>query len=140
VIAERLFGAHVSQCSQQIAGARQPAVGLKLRETEIGNPNLAKAIEQQVAGLDVAMNDSELMCMRKCRGSLLNSEGKNGITSAILCWRRSEKLGTIVSSAYRATNWQPAISLFWGNLKIDRGRNLEGMFVDVDSSERQPTP
>ena len=52
----RLLRAHVAQRADQVAGARQPRVALQLGQAEIGDVNPPFAVEQQIRGLDVAMN------------------------------------------------------------------------------------
>ena len=55
---QRLLGTHVTQRAHQVAGPRQGGVGLAAGESEVGHPELAVAVQQQIGGLDVAMDDA----------------------------------------------------------------------------------
>ena len=56
--AQGLLGAHVPQRAQDVAGERQPVVAADLRQAEVGDPEPALGVEQQVARLDVAVEDA----------------------------------------------------------------------------------
>src|SRR5262245_206395 len=56
-----LFGAGVTERANQFARACEPRVAGHLSETEVRNPDAAMRVEQQVGGLDVAMDDSDRM-------------------------------------------------------------------------------
>ncbi len=75
-LAGRLLRAHVAQRAEQIAGARQPGAGVKLRQAEIGDPEVAAAVDEQVGGLDVAVDDAELMGMLQRLGGLDREAGE----------------------------------------------------------------
>ena len=70
-----LLGTHIAQRAEQIARARELHVGMKLRQTEIGDPEIAAPIKQQIAGLDVAMDDAHRVGMIECHGRLLHQAG-----------------------------------------------------------------
>ena len=55
---QRLLGTHVPQRAHQVAGPRQGRVGLAAGEAEVGHPELAVAVQEQIGGLDVAMDDA----------------------------------------------------------------------------------
>ena len=66
----RLLGAHVPQRSEDVAGHRQAAVGLHARQAEIGDPEVAMHVNQQVGGLDVAVDDPLAMGIIEGLGGL----------------------------------------------------------------------
>ena len=53
----RLLGAHVAERAGQVAGQRQPGVALHVGHAEVGDPEIAAPVQQQVGRLDVAVND-----------------------------------------------------------------------------------
>ena len=55
------FGGHVADRPHDIAGARQIAVAVDLGQAEVGDPDRAVDIEQEVRRLDVAVQDPVLM-------------------------------------------------------------------------------
>src|SRR5262245_24838574 len=57
----RLLGTHVTQSAQNVARLRQAHVRVKLSKSEVGDPEAAVYIHQQVRRLDVAVNDTELV-------------------------------------------------------------------------------
>lgn len=56
-----LFGGHVPQRAEDVAGVRQVLLVGRLGEAEVGDPDAAAGVEQQVAGLHVAMDDALLV-------------------------------------------------------------------------------
>jgi hypothetical protein len=58
---ERLLGTHVPVGAEDLAGHRQVAVAQRVREPEVGDPQLAEAVDEQVPRLDVAVDDAELV-------------------------------------------------------------------------------
>ncbi len=56
-LAGRLLGAHVTQRPRQVARHRQPRVALHVGHAEVGDPQVAAPIQQQVGRLDVAVHD-----------------------------------------------------------------------------------
>ena len=65
-----LLGAHVSQRAEHIAGLRETAVRVNVSEAEVGNPQGAALIQQQVRRFDVAMNHAELVGVLECLAGL----------------------------------------------------------------------
>ena len=58
---QRLLGAHVAERAQQVAGDRQAGVVLEPGQAEIGDPEVALDVQQEVGRLDVAVHDAELV-------------------------------------------------------------------------------
>ena len=70
VTAAKLLRAHVTQRADQVTGVSQVELVLgQSRQSKVGHPEAAPAIDQQIRRLDVAMDDSDLMCVieRICR-------------------------------------------------------------------------
>ena len=59
VLALRLLRAHVAQRAQQVAGHGQLSVALALGQAEVGDPEVAAAVHQQVRRLNVAVDDPQ---------------------------------------------------------------------------------
>ena len=57
-LGQGLLGAHVPQRAQDVAGEGQAVVALDLGQAEVGDPEAALGVEQEVAGLDVAVEDA----------------------------------------------------------------------------------
>ncbi len=57
--AQGLLGAHVAQRADHVAGQRQLAVARDLGQAEVGDPQVAAHVHQQVARLDVAVDDAQ---------------------------------------------------------------------------------
>src|SRR5262249_4285888 len=55
---ESLLGAHVPKRAQDVAGEGQAVVTLDLGQAEVGDPETALGVEQQVRGLDVSVEDA----------------------------------------------------------------------------------
>ena len=51
------LGGHVAQGADQVAGAGQVLLARGAGQAEVGDPDRAVGVEQQVGRLDVAMND-----------------------------------------------------------------------------------
>ena len=62
-ISQGLLLAHVTQSADQIPAHGQAGEVLTVRQAEVGNPKIAARVHQQVGGLDVAMDDADLMGM-----------------------------------------------------------------------------
>ena len=58
LLAGNLFGTGVADGAHQIAGSREVLFRMQMRQPEIGDPQIAMRIDQQVGGLDVAMDDA----------------------------------------------------------------------------------
>src|SRR5690242_8043173 len=57
----RLFGTHVTQSADEIAGLRQPRLGVKLGQPEVSDPHVATGFDEYVGRLDITMNDAQTM-------------------------------------------------------------------------------
>ena len=73
---QRLFGTHVTHRAHQVAGARQGGLALAVGQSEVGHPELAVAVQQQIGGLDVAMHDA-VFVGRVQGGRRLNSQAND---------------------------------------------------------------
>ena len=71
-----LFGTHVPQRSDQVAGRRQFFSRIDPRQAEIGDVDFSRRVEQQIARLDVAMHDAVCMGVIECFGNL-NPESRD---------------------------------------------------------------
>ena len=74
--AGRLFGAHVAQGPEQVAAMRQVAAALEAGQAEVGDPEVARAVDQQVAGLDVAVQDAQRVGVLQGLGRLHGQPGR----------------------------------------------------------------
>ena len=81
-LAQGLFRAHVPQRSQHVAGHRQVGLARQPRQAEIGHPEVAGAIDEQVGRLDVAVQDAVLVGVLQRVGSL-DSEMGDGADEAL---------------------------------------------------------
>ncbi len=72
-----LLGTHVAQRAQQFARHGQAGGALEQSQAEIGDPEIAAHVEQQVGRLDVAMDDAGLMCVFERLGRLLHELGNS---------------------------------------------------------------
>ncbi len=72
-----LARAHVAQRTDDVAGARSQRIIANLCKAEVGDPNLAFVVEYQVRRLDVAMNDSNFVCVVNSAGGIA-ADGCNG--------------------------------------------------------------
>ena len=61
-LGQRLLRAHVTQRAHQVARHRQAGLAvLHVGQAEVGHPQLAAPVQQQVGRLDVAMDDAQLV-------------------------------------------------------------------------------
>ena len=74
-LAGRLLGAHVAERADDVAGERDAAVVLHPREAEVGDPELALQIEQQVRRLHVAVDDAVVVRVLQRFGRLFAEPG-----------------------------------------------------------------
>ena len=65
-----MLGAHISEGTDQIAADRQVAAALEPGQAEVSHPDVAAAVDQQVAGLDVSVQDAEPVRVLQCVGRL----------------------------------------------------------------------
>ena len=56
-----LLGAHVAERPDHVAGAREAEVAGESRQAEVGDPDRAVGVDQEVGRLDVAMEDAQAM-------------------------------------------------------------------------------
>ena len=59
VLGQRLLRGHVPQRAEQVAAHRQAGVGAEPGQAEVADVHLAGGVQQQVARLDVAVDDAE---------------------------------------------------------------------------------
>jgi hypothetical protein len=60
-LAQDLFRAHVTQSPHQVARQRQAQIGLGKSQAEIGNPQIAPVVQEQVCRLDISVDNPHLM-------------------------------------------------------------------------------
>ena len=60
-LGERLLGAHVAERAEQVAGHRHAGVLFDAGQAEVGDPELAGVVDQEVGRLDVAVEDAVLV-------------------------------------------------------------------------------
>ena len=58
---QRLLGAHVPERADHVAGAREAEVAGESGQAEVGDPDRAVGVDQEVGRLDVAMEDTQAM-------------------------------------------------------------------------------
>src|SRR5262249_22478383 len=68
---QSLLGTHVTQSSQQVAGASQAHFILKTSQTEVGDPEVASGVDEEVSRFDIAVEDSQAMSVLERLGGLL---------------------------------------------------------------------
>ena len=68
---ERLLGAHVAHRAQNVARLRQALLFAATGQAEVGHPEFALIIEQQVRRLHIAMDNAVLVRRVQCLGRLL---------------------------------------------------------------------
>ncbi len=73
-----LLRAHVPQRPQQVSGHRQPGVPLEPRQAEVGDPELAAVVDQQVGWLDVPMEYALFVGVFQRLGRL-NPQARRGL-------------------------------------------------------------
>ena len=66
----RLFRAHVTERAQQVAGHREVGVALDTCQAEVGEPQAAAGVDQEVRGLDIAVDDAAGVGMLQRLGRL----------------------------------------------------------------------
>ena len=66
----RLLGAHVAQGPDHVAGHRQAAARLHPRQAEIGDPEVAPDVDQQIGRFDVAVDGPQAMGVIEGLGGL----------------------------------------------------------------------
>ena len=72
--AQRLLGAHVAHRAQHVAGLRQPARLAAAGQAEVGHPQLALIVDEQIRRLDVSKTQLvETYCFRM-DGTWINVE------------------------------------------------------------------
>ena len=77
-VAGGLFRAHVAEASEHLAGECQSGFGgLDSGESEVGYPEFASMVDEQVGGFDVAVDDAAIMSVVEGFGGL-DSEPTDG--------------------------------------------------------------
>ena len=61
----KLLGASITERTQQLSGHGEARVASHLRQAEIRDPKLTAQVEQQIARLDVAMDNPRVMSLLK---------------------------------------------------------------------------
>ena len=74
-----------------IAGVRQAQVAGEPRQAEVGDPECAIAIDQEVGRLDVAMDDAQAMGVVERIGSLDSQAGHIAAKGAVLVRRPARR-------------------------------------------------
>ena len=82
------FGRHVAERADEVARVSETFSAFCFREAEIGHPDVAAGIEQQVRWLDVAMQDAFGVGIRQCFGNLQSDAGHAAIKLAATVARR----------------------------------------------------
>ena len=72
-----LFGAHVTQCAEQVSALGNSGPGMKLRQAEIGKPNVAAVIDEQIGWLHVPVDDAHRVGVFQ-RFRSLNTDSRHG--------------------------------------------------------------
>ena len=70
VLAQRLLGAHVPQRSRKITRERRARRCPNVSHPEIGHPEVTTPVEQQVGGLDIAVDDPLVVSVTQGLGRL----------------------------------------------------------------------
>ena len=83
-LAHRLLRAHVAQGTEQVAGLCEVAVFLCSSQTEVGDPEMARAVEQKIRRLDIAVDHTVLMGVVKRLGGLECQAGGGAVVVARL--------------------------------------------------------
>ena len=76
VVGHRLLGAHVPQGAQHVAGRRQARFALEAGQAEVGDPQVAPAVDDQVRRLDVAVEHALLVGVLEGLGGLEAQPGR----------------------------------------------------------------
>ena len=64
------LGGHVTQGPDQVVRLREVVPFLELGQAEVGDPDVAQRVQDQVGGLDVAMQDAPPVGVRQGVGDL----------------------------------------------------------------------
>ena len=95
-LGQRLLGAHVAERAEQVAGHRQPGVALDAGQAEVGDPEVAARVDQQVRRLDVAVQDPLLVRVLERLGRL---ESRGGPTVRKKARGAGRSLGRAIAAA-----------------------------------------
>ncbi len=79
-----LFGAHVADRAENVAGLGQPGSIMKMGQPEVRDPHVPSEINQQVRRLDVTMNDAFPMRIFQGFGGLGHAPGDRAVQFRLL--------------------------------------------------------
>ena len=85
-----LFGAHVTECADQITRLRNPNIGDDMCQPKIGHPDRPLEVEQQICRFDIAVNDPRFMGIIQCIGDLCCEQGGGTKGLSSLCRSRGD--------------------------------------------------
>ena len=82
--AQRLLRAHVAQRAQDVTRDGQTIIAVDLRQAEVGHPEPALGVKQEVARLDVAVEDASLVGVVQRQSGLERQAGRGADVVAVV--------------------------------------------------------